>query len=50
MFRVPEAPEGWQKQTREQIERLSERFRAAILLAERNYQVVPNDDSRDQLA
>lgn len=50
MFRVPAAPEDWQKQTRDQIDQLAGRFRAAILLAERNYEVVPNDDSRDQLA
>ena len=50
MHRVPQAPESWRKQTQQRIEQLTDRFRAAVLLAERSYQAAPTDDNRDQLA
>ena len=50
MHRAPGAPESWQKQTRQRIQRLTERFRRDILLAERGYQVAPTDRNRDLLA
>jgi len=50
MHRVPDAAESWRKQTQQRIDNLTERFRAAILVAERSYQVAPTDENRDELA
>ncbi len=50
MHRVPEAPDNWREQTQDRIDKLTQRFRAAILLAERNQQAAPSDESNEQLA
>ena len=50
MYRAPEASEGFRQKTKKMIQSLSSRFRSSALLAERNFQTVPNSDTREQLA
>jgi len=50
MHRVPEAPEDWRQQTQARIDKLTQRFRATIQLAERNQQAAPSEESNEQLA
>ncbi len=50
MHRIPEASEDWRQRTQQRIDALANRFRSAILLADRNYQAAPNEESKDRLA
>ena len=50
MYRVPDAPEDYQKETKQVIKVTANRFRSTAALAERNFQTVPNADTREQLA
>ncbi len=50
MYRVDDAPEKYVKTTKQQIKATANRYRATAALAERNFQTVPNADTREQLA
>ena len=50
MYRIPEGSEEWQQRTQQRIDALADRFRSAILLADRNYQAAPSEENKVRLA